>query len=57
MLRYPPSPERGNLRSETPMGFARAVFDANRPDGFLAHTGETPAAVAGAGVGETEVVK
>jgi len=26
----PPSPDRANLRSETPMGFARAVFDANK---------------------------
>src|SRR6185437_14001357 len=25
----PPSEERGNLRSVTPMGFARAVFEAN----------------------------
>jgi len=29
MHRLPPSPERQNLRSATPMGFARAVFDAN----------------------------
>jgi len=28
-LKFPPSPERGNLRSVTPMGFARAVFAAN----------------------------
>lgn len=55
--RMPPSPERGNLRSETPMGFARAAFEANRPGGLAAHTGETPAAVAGAGVGEAEVVR
>lgn len=27
----PPSPDRGDLRSETPMGFARAVFEANAP--------------------------
>jgi hypothetical protein len=27
----PPSPERSNLRSETPRGFARAVFEANAP--------------------------
>jgi hypothetical protein len=27
--RMPPSPERANLRAETPPGFARAVFDAN----------------------------
>lgn len=26
----PPSDNRANLRSETPMGFARAVFEANR---------------------------
>jgi hypothetical protein len=26
-----PSPDRGDLRSETPMGFARAVYDANAP--------------------------
>ena len=30
-LRFPPSPDRGNLRSATPMGFARAVYVANRP--------------------------
>lgn len=29
MHRLPPSPNRANLRSETPMGFARAVFEAN----------------------------
>lgn len=27
----PPSPERANLRSATPMGFARAVFNSNHP--------------------------
>ncbi len=27
----PPSADRGDLRSETPMGFARAVFQANAP--------------------------
>ena len=27
----PPSPDRANQRSETPMGFARAVFEANNP--------------------------
>lgn len=27
----PPSPERANFRSATPMGFARAVFEANKP--------------------------
>lgn len=36
MHRLPPSPERANLRSATPMGFARAVFEANRPDRRLA---------------------
>jgi hypothetical protein len=29
MHRLPPSPERANLRSATPIGFARAVFEAN----------------------------
>lgn len=29
MHRLPPSPDRANLRSETPMGFARAVFEVN----------------------------
>lgn len=29
MNRSPPSPERANLRSVTPKGFARAVFEAN----------------------------
>lgn len=28
----PPSPQRANLRSKTPPGFARAVFEANRKD-------------------------
>ena len=27
----PPGPDRHNFRSATPMGFARAVFEANRP--------------------------
>lgn len=27
-----PGPDRANFRSATPMGFARAVFEANRPD-------------------------
>lgn len=27
----PPGPERANIRSETPMGFAKAVYQANRP--------------------------
>lgn len=30
MHRLAPSPERANLRSATPMGFARAVYEANR---------------------------
>jgi hypothetical protein len=30
--RAPPGPERANFRSATPMGFARAVYEANRPD-------------------------
>jgi hypothetical protein len=29
-LSFSPSEDRGNLRSVTPMGFARAVFDTNR---------------------------
>lgn len=28
--KMPPSEDRGDLRSETPMGFARAVFEANK---------------------------
>ncbi|MBB3010694.1 hypothetical protein [Cupriavidus alkaliphilus] len=28
----PPGPDRANYRSATPMGFARAVFEANRQD-------------------------
>jgi hypothetical protein len=32
MLRLGPSADRANLRSETPMGFARAVFEANGRD-------------------------
>jgi hypothetical protein len=31
MHRISPGPNRANLRSETPMGFARAVFLANNP--------------------------
>lgn len=31
----PPSPERSNLRSATPAGFARAVFEANAPAELL----------------------
>jgi len=34
MYLLPPGPDRANLRSETPRGFARAVFEANRPDRF-----------------------
>lgn len=30
MHRVPPGPERMNIRSQTPRGFARAVFEANR---------------------------
>jgi hypothetical protein len=30
MHKLPPTPDRANLRSETPKGFARAVFQANR---------------------------
>ena len=30
MQRFPPSKDRARLRSETPKGFARAVFEANR---------------------------
>lgn len=30
MHNIPPSADRANIRSETPMGFARAVFEANR---------------------------
>jgi hypothetical protein len=29
MHKLPPSPERANLRSATPQGFARAFFKAN----------------------------
>jgi hypothetical protein len=31
MHKMPPGPERANLRSATPMGFARAVYEANKP--------------------------
>lgn len=27
----PPGPDRHNIRSATPMGFARAVYHANQP--------------------------
>jgi hypothetical protein len=36
--RAAPSPQRGDLRSVTPLGFARAVFDANAPAPTHAHT-------------------
>lgn len=32
MFRLPPSEDRANLRSATPMGFARAAFEANAPE-------------------------
>ena len=32
ILKATPSDDRGNVRSATPTGFARAVFEANRPD-------------------------
>jgi hypothetical protein len=32
-----PGPERANFRSATPMGFARAVFEANRPQRVAAY--------------------
>lgn len=35
MHRLPPGPERANLRSATPQGFARAVFEANKPGAEL----------------------
>jgi hypothetical protein len=31
MWKLPPGDDRANLRSETPKGFAQAVFEANRP--------------------------
>lgn len=31
IFRLPPSEDRGDIRSATPMGFARAVFEANAP--------------------------
>ena len=31
----PPGPDRHNIRSATPMGFARAVFEHNAPEGLL----------------------
>jgi hypothetical protein len=34
MWKLPPSAERAELRSETPKGFAQAVFEANRPDQY-----------------------
>lgn len=35
MHRMAPSRERANLRSATPAGFARAVFEANAPDEYV----------------------
>jgi hypothetical protein len=35
----PPSPERSDLRSETPMGFAIATFEANKGKHDLSYTG------------------
>lgn len=35
MHRLPPSADRADLRSVTPQGFARAVFEANRPAQML----------------------
>ena len=41
-----PSPERGDLRSMTPGGFAQAVFEANAPGwALLAASGDAPVAV------------
>lgn len=51
--RMPPSPDRGHLRSETPIGFAEAVFAAN---GNAVMTEPTPSD-AGAVSGGVEVVK
>jgi len=51
--RMPPSPDRGHLRSVTPMGFAEAVFDANAG----AVRTETTPTDAGAVSGGVEVVK
>jgi hypothetical protein len=31
----PPGPDRHNIRSATPLGFARAVFEANAAEGLL----------------------
>lgn len=31
----PPGPERHNIRSATPLGFAQAVFEANAPARML----------------------
>jgi len=35
-----PSEDRGDVRSETPMGFARAVFEANAPESRTALSGD-----------------
>lgn len=32
IIKLPPSSDRADIRSATPTGFARAVFDTNRPD-------------------------
>jgi len=40
----PPSAERGNIRSATPAGFARAVFEANAPHLRAANDNSRPAA-------------
>lgn len=34
----PPGPERANIRSASPRGFFRAVFEWNRPDGAAGQT-------------------
>ena len=39
MHHFPQSPNRANLRSATPRGFAQAVFDANHPHRPLANAG------------------
>lgn len=44
----PPSAERANLRSATPMGFARAVFQANQPGAALAPFEPEPDSLFGA---------
>ena len=39
IIKMPPSEDRQNLRSETPKGFAEAVFAANNTDKTPADTG------------------